>query len=85
MEKLKEELEALKQELEEMQAQWANEIKKMAEKPGYDVYSEKTDKQMEKIANRYVKPMMDNMNAQKAIAEEIGRLKEEERKKLYKD
>lgn len=85
MKNLEKELELLKFELEEMKKQWAKEVKEVEKQPNFNAYSKKAAKAYTKIADRYAKQMNDNLFAQTQIENKIIRIKEEERKKLYKD
>lgn len=85
MEKLERTLEALQLEMKEMQESWAKEVKQVTEQKDFEVYSKKSEKAFEKIADRYAAQMTDNLFEQNRIEKEIARIKEEERKKLYKD
>lgn len=85
MKNLEKELELLKFELEEMKKQWAKEVKEVEKQPNFNAYSKKAAKAYNKIADRYAKQMNDNIVAQTQIENKIIRIKEEERKKLYKD
>lgn len=85
MEELKLKLKELEQEMRELQDAWATEIKIMSSKKNFDVYSDKTDREMDEIAKKYAEKMNDNLYAQHEIKQKIDEIKEEERKKQYKD
>lgn len=85
MEKLEKTLESLKLEMKEMQDAWAKEVKQIADQKGFDAYSKKAEKEFNKIADRYAAQMTDNLFAQNEIEIKLAKLKEEERKKQYKD
>lgn len=85
MENLEKNLKELQVQLEDIKNEWAKEVAEISNRKNFDLYSSKTKKAFSKLADKYADIIEDNLNEQYVIEKKIAEIKEEERKKLYKD
>ena len=78
-------LEEIEKHMERLQQAYIDDYMEVTLQKGFDEYSPKWNKKLEKVAEKYVDYMAPLTEEYNAICDKLDKLAEAERKKKYKD